>query len=1098
MSQTALRFSASKTDPGRIYEILKQLRDILEHNAASNGILDPKITEYVFFPLSHVLRQIESLPLKVVELAILCIQILLRTGWKDKVPSAIGVQLLILLTFLSDSNQSKSKRYATSEELRSVALSCLEQLFISLSKEDEGRKALVDVSNVPTISHVISTILDQAKDGPSVDIQVAALNALNAFVTKFPDINALATFLPGTVSALVKVLSTKAGSRRNYRVLVAALDILSNMLVRTLSDDAVSRHGNTFKGKDKPNAPYSSGWLEAASSQMKLALSNVVKLKDHDRLVVRNALLRLSRVIVEHCKECLSNSRNMMLETVATIKARDESELSAYETTDHLAVDDDLRDAFKDCLFNWLTSLPWTMQLKEDQAVSELISRITYAYKVTISHDDTLQMTDSIVITNITDGLAALTKADDKVQNVSGMTMEEMISTKTSVGSSRSTDLFEPVLLRSSGQNNTLKSMLQFLKLLGTSRPQILVQSVRNIQMHQNHLNLASFWLCLNIAKACIQERGHFDTYLHVQNSEGSDHTRLVLEELYGISVNYLTSLDANNLEDWRIAALALESVALQALELREDFRYELIDCLYLVLHLLGSPVTHVQKHAIVTLNIIADACGYMHTSDLVLSNVDYLVNAIALKLNTFDVSPQAPQTLLMMIKLSGSSLLPYLDDLMENIFAILDCYHQYPKLVELLFSVLSSVTEVGTKTPQLALDNAKLFRRRDQCPGLEGVTLSSIAVELKDIARRRFDSLDIEVSDEHTPFPRRPWKEERPDGESTPISAVVHKGEMEADEEENIEDGKSMTADNTEVGPPAPDIYNLLLRIARLTQHYLPSSLPTLRISLLTLLLRVLPILALHENSFLPLINTLWPVLRTRLDDSEGYVVSGALDVMSMMCKYGGEFMKGRTEDLWEGLRKLYGRTVYDSKKSYHRSPIVGKQDQDRCHSLSTNLLGSEARSSINLDISTEQSSSEKNKALALTNGRGRHMNVYVETSTRQIWESLICLFIVMLEHVLVSNEIFDEMLEMLGPVMETQSSVRAALEIYNADAVWLALLKRERLKYKNALGMHMNGIAPNMSDTNLPVDRSPNLQELLAKRPEDQDDWQFASISE
>ena len=1061
---------------------MKQLWRILENDSAIYNGLDPKIAEYVFFPLSHILRQIESLPIKIVELCILCVEALLRTGWQEEVPPAIGIQLLILFTYLSDDSQSKDRKYTTSEEVQSIAISCLEQLFISLSKREAGRKALIDIANVPTISHVISIVLAQARGGASVDIQLAALRALDAFIYNFPDINALATFLPGIVSSLVKILSTKAGTRRNAKVLVRAINTLSNGLAMTLSDDVVARSRSLLKGNKDRNVPFTEAWMEAASAQMKLALSNIVKLRNHDKMDVRQALLQLSKVVIESCRESLSTSRGMMLEMLATIMAGDEGGISADNNAFHLSIDDDLNDAFKDCLYDWLTSLPWTMQLKDDEAVSELLSRINYAYKVTLSHESNSQMTDHVIIANITDGISALMKADKRVQDVSGVGMQELVSIDASTEKKLDIDSFEPVLVRFTSQSKTLKSILRFLETLGRSATKIFSEVLQNVSMSQAHPDLASFWLCLNLLKLKFRETDQLGTYVQVQDLDSPDPAKKALEELYGVLVGHLISIDATNTEDWRITALTLETVALQAMESKEDFRNELIDCLYPVLHLLGSPIVRLQKHAIVTLNIIADACGYKHVSDLIVSNVDYLVNAIALKLNTFDVSPQAPQTLLMMVKLSGSRVLPYLDDLIENIFAILDCYHHYPKLVELLFSVLIGVSEVGTKVPQLTIEHSKPSKHRE----LQEITLSSISADLKDISARKRASQYLENLDEPNRFPRRPWKAEN---------------EKEEDKlDDAMEDsGGGALANDTEAGPPAPAIYNLLLRVARLTEHYLTSSLPSLRSNLLTLLVRVLPTLALHENSFLPLINTLWPVLRARLDDHEGYIISGALDVMSIMCEHGRDFMKGRLEDSWEDLRKLYEKIVNGPKRPSHRPLLHDKQNQDRSRSLIVNVLGTDSESKNDFDMKIEATSRTENNAIVPPTQRiSKVTDVYIETSARQIWESLIRLFTTMLEYVSISEDTFDEMLDILGPAVETQSHVRAALEAYNADAVWLTLLNREKLKVKDSEVAYKMGNTPKQSNLGQKVYELSDVQELARRRPVDKHDWQFAPVLE
>ncbi len=39
-------------------------------------------------------------------------------------------------------------------------------------------------------------------------------------------------------------------------------------------------------------------------------------------------------------------------------------------------------------------------------------------------------------------------------------------------------------------------------------------------------------------------------------------------------------------------------------------------------------------------MNILSHSCGYGHSGDMVIQNADYLINAIGIRLNTFDLSP--------------------------------------------------------------------------------------------------------------------------------------------------------------------------------------------------------------------------------------------------------------------------------------------------------------------------------------------------------------------------------------------------------------------------------------------------------------------------
>jgi hypothetical protein len=71
-----------------------------------------------------------------------------------------------------------------------------------------------------------------------------------------------------------------------------------------------------------------------------------------------------------------------------------------------------------------------------------------------------------------------------------------------------------------------------------------------------------------------------------------------------------------------------------------------------------------------------------------------------------------------------------------------------------------------------------------------------------------------------------------------------------------------------------------------------------------------------------------------------------------------------------------------------------------------------------------------------------------YVQAPARIIGEALVTLLCRILRYVGVSDEIFDECLEMLIPVAEKREDVREVLEERNPDAVWLALWSREKVK--------------------------------------------------
>src|SRR5690606_22271970 len=104
-----------------------------------------------------------------------------------------------------------------------------------------------------------------------------------------------------------------------------------------------------------------------------------------------------------------------------------------------------------------------------------------------------------------------------------------------------------------------------------------------------------------------------------------------------------------------------------------------------------------------------------------------YMVNSVALRLNTLDISPASTQVLTMMIRLTGPRLVPFLDDVVESIFAALENYHGYPLFVESLFSVLKELVNQAVKSDTLLLEDQKHSvpvhkKKRPQPEGIGGL----------------------------------------------------------------------------------------------------------------------------------------------------------------------------------------------------------------------------------------------------------------------------------------------------------------------------------------------------------------------------------------
>lgn len=977
---------------------LTDLLRTLQSVAATPVSVDAKLAEYVFVPISQVLRLSQQVPVHALELCLQCIMVLLETGWGSALESALSTQLLILFTFLAKPSSAGSGIVATSDELQSLAFQCMTELFRQTSRSRKGKEALTIVSNIPALGEAVLVVLDGLVESKSSIVRLNAVATLAAVVDCIGDDDTLASFLPRMVSLLTKILTPSSTNRPSFRVVELGLKVLSTLLTRLLSDKAsrglpkaVLDDASEVSTKTVRSIP----WLQATASQIKIALGGIFKLRDHDKAEVRKALLVLCLCVVQDCRESLAACVSMAFETLITLSSQGDDDSIDHELRSMITMDPALRAVIQESLHGWVISLPRIMQSKDDQGRRQAVQRISVALRL---FEEDPSVIDEKLADSICDGISAVLSDTKGLEELEQPMIPEMAES-TLILTSSSSVTFQPLRLRLKGQDDM---MTEFRVLIhevakSTSALTVLQALVQNIESGPRDRRLASFWGCVTLLRDITSTGACLDDFIDLGAPSRREE---LLDQVYTQSLTILTDQNSSTDLSWHFYALALEVVAMQASRYRSDFRPELSDVLYPVLHYLGSANDALRAHALTCLNILANECGYDKAAHLVIGNADYVVNAVGLKLAVGDVSPQAPQVLLMVMRLCGPPILPYLDDLVGSIFDALERYHGYTRLTELLFAVLKGMAEEGVKAPQLAITAKEdtNFPSSDGAKSMTAVIESIKKLEIDTQKRKEEDDKHVNV-----PVPQEPWSKK-----SVPVS------DTQVDDQQQV-------LEVPEALPPVPRTFDILLKISEFTQHYLTTESTSLRTSLLSLLNTTIPALAKHENSFLPLINTLWPVLLPRLQDSESYVVSNALDTISMMCEYAEDFMRSRIDSAWSVLMQVYRRT------------------QKRSESRNKNDAFSSSHNLKRIEIGIQTLSVEDK--IALDTYRPEK---YVDAPTRMIWNSLVGLLCCISRHVSIREDLFNQILDILGPVLET-SNVRQALEARNADAVWLRLYRKD-----------------------------------------------------
>jgi len=211
------------------------------------------------------------------------------------------------------------------------------------------------------------------------------------------------------------------------------------------------------------------------------------------------------------------------------------------------------------------------------------------------------------------------------------------------------------------------------------------------------------------------------------------------------------------------------------------------------------------------------------------------------------------------------------------------------------------------------------------------------------------------------------------------------------------------------------------------LTQHFLPSASPSLRISLLGLIRTAVPALALHENSFLPLINTLWPEVTSRLENGEVNVQVTALQIISVFCEHAKDFMRSRMLQLWPLLHEIYQRVAKDVV--FSSAPSNPRNDRER-----------------GTDANTKHGANTTTPSLQLAVARMKATPAdYGNTLTRMLWDAVINTILTAIQYVSFPPDKLDEALGLLEICLDDEK-VRKAVEAQNADAVWLVDMRAGR----------------------------------------------------
>ncbi|KAF8472105.1 armadillo-type protein [Kalaharituber pfeilii] len=900
---------------------------------------------YIFFPLGNLSD-------RVVELALRILAVLIGTCWRVD-------QLVILITFIVGGPLAgKGDHRTTSEECKIAGCDCLKGLFQAMALSKASKR------------HVVSTFADSAELGRE---------CIN-------DVGVLASFFPGVVSQLSKVLAPQQRTTKPIGVLeYVIITVLGDEILDKSSPKPVKGESGSA-GKEALKIQRSEPWFIATAGQTKVALEGIP--------AVRKALMG-------RCLKALKSSQGLglVVDTLVILSADDDQEVSKraeFIIQVYAVTVPEIGNTLQESVHGWILSLPRIMVSNDEDLKTRLVKRIGAGYKLLGLMGKESNVLRDMIAQNIRDSLEStrILSGKEKIEAQTASTADLIVANKSEALKNVATEYPELVMVHHT-QKDTVKSLRSLLETIGKGPSEPANALVRTYLREARDGSSSSWWIAVNLLRCMTQDD---EEWLNLQFEDPDSES--LTQELFSEAQGVLTDATAatayladSSPQDTLSTCLALESIALVAERQREAFKDELVDVIYPLIHLLGSPSNSIQSHSIVTLNKVALACGYSSSQAMILDNVDYVVNSLALKFNTFDISPQAPQVLGMVVKLAGKQILPFLDDVVESVFSTLASYHGYQRLCEGLFGALREIVRVGIEDDvhrgwkMVAGRNVEEKNKtRPKRLSKKGLMLR-LAEDAKRRKQVRLEKLNQQMGKDKEgkdkegkeEFPCQPWGKTK--------------------EEKRF---------NPEANPPEPSsAYKMVQKITNLTQHYLTHPSPGFKLQLLQLVGMSSGLLGQNEKEYLPIVNDVWPVLFERLFDEETHVVVTAAGTIANLAQVCGDFISSRVNEGWcsggpagSGISGLMRATK--EKVDHERGSRGGMPAGPRFYSPGW-----------------------------------------------KVWNALLGLVEGVVRGCMLEERVFDEMLELCGGVLEAEEGrrVKEVMWEVNPDAVWLEMERRVRL---------------------------------------------------
>ncbi|KAH3675652.1 hypothetical protein WICMUC_002569 [Wickerhamomyces mucosus] len=939
---------------------LQDVYDNLNSSVNENDIISTNLADYIFVPISYLLKlpELNDITIKYI---LKILTILIRNSWNspNTIPYVLAKQLFPLITFLTGGPPSlkdnEEKTIKKSDELKLAGSITLNELFKSLSKQKNAKiyDFFSNVENLPPLGHSVTVLLDFAHKSNDVSLRLQSIKTLNTlYFQLINDGEVLSYILPGNVSTLTKILVGK-GSKVHFTILVECLKLLNNLLVLVYNDKGLQVKYNDIETIDDAlleefehiqlneanfqKVHRTKSWLKGTSNQIKLALQNLISLSSHLKLEVRETLLNFCKSILNNCLVSLNTSIPILIRILSHLS--DDKELN---------IDKDIFEGFENQQFfqgylskeinESIESFSSTIQSPNNEKIESALSSIKFTSSLNKDHLLASKLARETII-EVSDMLNKKLKKHKIISSSSDPISDLLIISKDFKTPSRTNDtltIYDTILT----QNTQLKLADLFQSLGGQIDPTDTIQEILvddfNKSLSERGLSL---WVANNLMLGylnSIKPEILADEFLNFEESNPlSTRTPEFVYLILDYSRNILDEIHESQqtLEIEHVNSVAVNSIGIIANFMQSDFENELVDYLYPVIDSLASSSALVRSHALNTSMIIADNLYGGSLYQLVLSNTDFLIDAISIRLSNA-MTTRTTAILTVCTKLAGFEILDSFKDVLEIIFSLLDYYHGYAEICIDFFVLFEIIIDEIHKNYINDIGLSKIeFHDSTSSYKPWGLTNVNQLINLLDKNNRDFQ-IDLNKSSALD-------NKEKNDEEGIEAEIGKYDSDDEDDNDEVQQEERKFTEEVLKWVSPVPrETYKLTQQIIYYGERLLTHPSAKLQIQILRTFKKALPIFATQINNLYPIVASIWPIVSHLVNSKDPKIIIPASEFLSDILSYSGTFVAQRFVDLWQKSLRNHEILVSATKNSTKSKKLVLPGLNLICYNKLTDML--------------------------------------------------------------------------------------------------------------------------------------------------------------